>query len=178
LTPAHPEIPRLWFRLGTSPQEVGQLDRALEVYQKALAAALLTQNIRLRRSSRRKRNWIRLSSISIRLCRPATAKPEQLSSDPHLEVLRSLCASQNSSSKANHNVKAVCVPTGKPSNFDSWLGERNVETTNGAVPAGQSKIERILADCVIPKNWRSNGNPTPGALQHLQFSPQALGPFW
>src|SRR5260221_5146383 len=38
LTQAHPEIPRLWFRLGTSLQELGQLDRALAVYQKALAA--------------------------------------------------------------------------------------------------------------------------------------------
>jgi tetratricopeptide (TPR) repeat protein len=38
LTPAHREIPRLWFRLGISLQEVSQLDRALAVYQKTLAA--------------------------------------------------------------------------------------------------------------------------------------------
>jgi len=31
LTQAYPEIPRLWFRLGTSLQQLGQLDRALVV---------------------------------------------------------------------------------------------------------------------------------------------------
>src|SRR6476661_3371331 len=38
LTEAHPEVPRAWFRLGTSLAELGRLDRAIEVYNKALAA--------------------------------------------------------------------------------------------------------------------------------------------
>ena len=46
--------------------------------------------------------------------------------------------------------------------FDFWLGEWKVETTQGAIPAGQSKIELILADCVVLEQWQSNGNPYSG----------------
>jgi hypothetical protein len=37
-----------------------------------------------------------------------------------------------------------------------------VEATQGGVPAGQSKIELILGDCVIQENRQSDGNPYSG----------------
>jgi hypothetical protein len=47
-----------------------------------------------------------------------------------------------------------------PSNrqFDFWLGEWDVVTADAAKPAGTSKIELILGDCVIQENWTSLGN--------------------
>jgi hypothetical protein len=43
-----------------------------------------------------------------------------------------------------------------------------VETTQGGVPAGESKIELILGDCAIQENGLSNGNPySPQDLQHV-----------
>jgi tetratricopeptide (TPR) repeat protein len=40
LVKAHPEIPQLWFRLGTSQQELGQLDLALQTMEQGLKAGL------------------------------------------------------------------------------------------------------------------------------------------
>ena len=37
---AHPEIPRLWFRLATSQQELGQLDQALQTMEQGLKAGV------------------------------------------------------------------------------------------------------------------------------------------
>lgn len=38
--------------------------------------------------------------------------------------------------------------------FDFWIGEWNALASNGQ-PAGKSKIERMLDDCVILENWTS-----------------------
>jgi len=42
--------------------------------------------------------------------------------------------------------------------FDFWLGEWSVVTSQGATPAGDSRIELILGDCVVQENWTSAGN--------------------
>ena len=41
------------------------------------------------------------------------------------------------------------------------------ETTQGGVPAGQSKIELILGDCVVQENWQSDGNPYAGQSYNM-----------
>lgn len=40
--------------------------------------------------------------------------------------------------------------------FDFWVGEWDVYNPKGKL-AGHSRVERILADCVIAEHWRSNG---------------------
>jgi tetratricopeptide (TPR) repeat protein len=37
---AHPEIPRLWFRLATSQQELGKLDQAVQIMEQGLKAGV------------------------------------------------------------------------------------------------------------------------------------------
>ena len=171
LTQAHPEIPRLWFRLGTSLQELGQLDRALEVYQKALAAGApppyAEYSIATVYAQRKE-----LDKAFEHLNKALQAgynKPEQLISDPYLEALRSGVGFAKLVEQANHNLKP-CAYTAENRQFDFWVGEWNVETTNGAVPAGQSRIEKTLADCVILENWQSNGNPYSGKSYNIYNS--------
>jgi len=43
----------------------------------------------------------------------------------------------------------------KIANLNCWLGQWNVVTSRGAMPAGDSRIELILGDCVVQENWTS-----------------------
>jgi len=46
-------------------------------------------------------------------------------------------------------------PGNEPDQFNFWLGEWNVTTTQGGKQAGESKIEALDAGCVILENWKS-----------------------
>ena len=171
LTQTHPEIPRLWFRLGTSLQELGQLDRALETYQKALAAgapALYTE-YSIAAVYAQKKELDKAFEHLDKAVQAGYNKPEQLSTDPYFVSLRSDARFAKLLDQAKRNLKP-CAYTTENRQFDFWLGEWDVQTTNGAVPAGQSKIERILADCVILENWQSNGNPYSGKSYNIYNS--------
>lgn len=41
--------------------------------------------------------------------------------------------------------------------FDFWIGEWDVVTTNGHNPAGSSSIQLILDQCVVLENWTGGG---------------------
>jgi len=171
LTQAHPEIPRLWFRLGTSLQELGQLDRALAVYQKALAAGAPPPYAEYSIATvfAQKKELDKAFEHLEKAMRAGYNKPEQLTSDPYLEALRSDARFLKLIEQASRNLEPC---TYKPENrqFDFWVGEWNVETTAGAVSAGQSRIEKTLADCVIVENWQSNGNPYSGKSYNIYNS--------
>jgi len=71
----------------------------------------------------------------------------------------------NSQAQATAKVVDKATNNGKPCahnslnrQFDFWLGEWEVVTAIAAKPAGTSKIELILGDCVIQENWTSISN--------------------
>jgi hypothetical protein len=76
--------------------------------------------------------------------------------------------------QSEHNLKP-CASTPENRQFDFWLGEWNVETTQGGVPAGKSKIELILGDCLVQENWQSDRNYSGQKLQRLQRRTKTLG---
>jgi tetratricopeptide (TPR) repeat protein len=168
LTEAHPEIPRLWFRLGTSLQELGQLDRALDVYQKALAAGTPPPfaEYSIATVYAQKKDTEKAFEHLQKALDAGYNKPEQLTSDAYLAPLRPDSRFAKLVEQANHNLKP-CAYAPENRQFDFWLGEWNVETTQGAIPAGQSKIELILADCVVLEQWQSNGNPYSGKSYNI-----------
>lgn len=163
LVQAHPAIPRLWFRLGTSLQELGQLDRALENYQKALSlgAPPVYVEYSIATVYAQKKDTENAFAHLQTAVQNGYNLPDQLSGDEHLAALRNDPRFAKLVEQAKHNL-TPCTYTPENRQFDFWVGEWNVETTQGAVPAGQSKIERILGDCVIQENWQSNGNPYSG----------------
>ena len=171
LAQAHPEIPRLWFRLGTSLQELGHLDRALEVYEKALKAGAppFYAEYSIATVYAQKKDSGKAFEHLEKAVQAGYNKPEQLSSDPYLSALRSEARFAKLLDQTNRNLKP-CAYTPENRQFDFWVGEWKVETTNGAVPAGQSKIEKTLADCVILENWQSSGNPYSGKSYNIYNS--------
>jgi hypothetical protein len=81
----------------------------------------------------------------------------QLNSDPELAALRSDPRYAKVVHLVEVNVKP-CAYTPENRQFDFWIGEWDVVTSDGIQPAGTSKIELILGDCVIQENWTSAGN--------------------
>src|SRR6267143_178023 len=85
------------------------------------------------------------------------SQPDQLSSDPDLADLKPDPRFAKILEEVTGNQKP-CANTRENRQFDFWLGEWRVVTTQGETPAGESKIELILGDCVIQENWTSAGN--------------------
>jgi len=65
-------------------------------------------------------------------------KLEQFDSDAHLASLRRDPWLAKMRQEVEHNLKP-CASTPENRQFDFWLGEWNVQTTQGGVPAGHSK---------------------------------------
>ncbi len=165
---AHPEIPRLWFRLATSQQELGQLDQALATMEQGLKvgvppvfAEFSIATIYAQKGDKEKAFEHLQTALDA-----GYNKLEQFDNDPHLTSLRSDPRLAKMRREVEHNLKP-CASTPENRQFDFWLGEWSVETTQGGVPAGQSKIELILGDCVVQENWQSDGNPYSGKSYNI-----------
>ena len=159
----HPEIPRLWFRLATSQQEKGQLDAALETMERALQAgtppvfAEFSLGAIYAQKGEKEKAFAHLQKA----LDAGYNKPEQLDADAHLASLRGDPRFTKLREQAERNLKP-CASTPENRQFDFWVGNWNVVTTQGEVPAGKSRIELILGDCVIQENWQSDSNPYSG----------------
>ena len=159
----HPETPRLWFRLATSQQELGQLDQALATMERALQAGAPPLFVEFSMGAIYAQKGEKEKAFG-HLQKAVDAgynKPEQLDADTHLASLRTDPRFAKLREQAEHNLKP-CASTPENRQFDFWLGDWNVVTTQGAVPAGSSRIELILGDCVVQENWQSDGNPYSG----------------
>ena len=164
----HPQVPRLWFRLAASQQELGQLDQALETIQRGLKAGVppLFGEFTLGTIYAQKGEKEEAFEHLQKALDAGYNRPEQFDTDQHLASLRSDARFRKMRAQAEHNLKP-CASTPENRQFDFWLGEWNVETTQGGVPAGQSKIELILGDCVVQENWQSDGNPYSGKSYNM-----------
>jgi tetratricopeptide (TPR) repeat protein len=165
---AHPEIPRLWYRLATSQEGLGELDKSLATFQKAAQLGLppIFGEYALATVYAKKNDK---ENAFVHLQKALDAgynDPATLDSDERLANLRQDARFAHLVQAANHNLKP-CADTPENRQFDFWVGEWNVESTEGGVPAGQSKIDLILGDCVVLENWQSGGNPYSGKSYNI-----------
>ncbi len=79
-----------------------------------------------------------------------------LASDPDLRPLRTHAGFALLVQQAQRN-QAPCESRAESRQFDFWVGDWNVVTTDEFIPVGRSHIERTLGDCVIWENWTSLG---------------------
>jgi len=159
----HPQVLRLWFRLATCQQELGQLDQALATLESALKAGVppIFAEFTLGSIYAQKGDQEKALEHLQKALDNGYNKPEEFDTNAHLATLRSDPRFRKLRQQAEHNLKP-CASRPENRQFDFWLGEWNVETTQGGVPAGHSKIELILGDCVVQENWQSDGNPYAG----------------
>ena len=163
ITTAEPKNGRAWYRLGVSLHGEGEHEQAIKALEKSIkngAANFLAEyEIALCYASL-KRNDKAKESLEGAV-HDGFGQPELMMSDTEFTEMRSEASFQKLVEQAARN-ESPCTYTAENRQFDFWVGEWNVITTQGGMPAGTSKIERMLNDCVILENWTSLNNPYQG----------------
>ncbi|MBZ5538759.1 MAG: hypothetical protein LAO31_22665 [Acidobacteriia bacterium] len=158
---AKPGSPFPWYGLAVSLRKSGDLVLAREALTKAEMIGLPFLQASLER--------IRLDAatgdleLAFRDLNEALNKGffrvDLLETDSDLASLRADSRFPKAVERAKKNQKP-CAYSPENRQFDFWVGDWNVFMTGGEVPAGSSKIELILGDCVVLENWsgRSGGS--------------------
>jgi tetratricopeptide (TPR) repeat protein len=158
---------RVWLRLGASLRELGRYPEALAAFEKAnsAGAALFGEYGEAAVYLAMKQPQKAFEHLEKAL-QQGYAQPEALSSDPNLAALRSDPRFAKLVEQAKKNQRP-CAYTPENRQFDFWVGEWSVTTTQGGIPAGDSKIELILEDCVVLENWKSENSPYSGKSYNI-----------
>jgi tetratricopeptide (TPR) repeat protein len=159
--------PRVWLRLGAAQRELGKYPDALAAFEKANAAgaALFGEYGEAGVYTAMEQPEKAFEHLE-KAVQQGYAQPEVMSGDPHLAALRSDPRFARLVAQAQKNQRP-CAYAPENRQFDFWLGEWTVTTTQGAVPAGDSKIELILEDCVVQENWKSQNGPYSGKSYNI-----------
>jgi tetratricopeptide (TPR) repeat protein len=151
--------PRAWYRLGASLNKIGENDKAIEAFEKGRAMGLPPQfveyGIAVVYASKKDKD--KAFEHLEKAAQNGLGQPDQLSADPDLAELKTDLRFAKILEQVKNN-QNPCANASENRQFDFWLGEWKVVTTQGETPAGDSKIELILGDCVVQENWTSAGN--------------------
>jgi tetratricopeptide (TPR) repeat protein len=154
--------PRVWLRLGDALRSLGKYQEALAAFDKATqaGAGLFGEYGKVAVYAAQKQPDKAFEFLE-KAVQQGYNQPKIMSTDPNLETLRSDPRFAKLLEQAEKNAKP-CAFTPENRQFDFWVGQWDVTTTEGSVPAGASRIELILEDCVVLENWQSLNNPYAG----------------
>jgi tetratricopeptide (TPR) repeat protein len=159
LTQKTPTNARFWYRLGTAQKSIGKYDAALDSFAKAESAGsprYLSQYA-IAETQALKGNAAASFAALDESLKAGYALPDQLSSDPDLVSLHKDPRFAKLLDQAKH-AQAPCKYGPEFRQFDFWIGEWSVVTAKDEMPAGDSRIELTLGDCVIVENWTSKNS--------------------
>ena len=159
LAHAQHESYRSWYRLGVCLQRTGQHQKALEAFEKAQAkgapVSIVGYDMAATYASMGQPDKS-LEQLTAAV-KQGYAQPDQMSTDPDLQSIRSDARFAALLEQARHN-QTPCDYTAENRQFDFWVGDWDVVATQDRSKAGMSHIERVIGDCVIWENWTSLGN--------------------
>jgi tetratricopeptide (TPR) repeat protein len=156
ITAEKPQVGRAWYRLGTSLHSLGNQEKAIAAFQKALdnGAAPPFCEYGMAASYASLKNKEKALDFLEKSAQHGFGNLDQLRDDKEWGAFRDDARFAKALEQTKHNQKP-CAYASVNREFDFWLGEWNVVTADATTPAGTSKIELILGDCVIQENWTS-----------------------
>jgi hypothetical protein len=159
--------PRVWLRLGASLRALGKYDQALAAFQKAseLGAGAFAEYGKASTYTGMKETEKAFTSLGAAV-QQGFNDLAMLSTDPNLEALHGDARFEKLVEQVKHNARP-CAYAKENRQLDFWLGEWDVRTTEGGVPAGTSKIELILEECVVQENWKTLNSPYSGKSYNI-----------
>jgi hypothetical protein len=163
LAKADPTNPRYWYRLAISAKSLGEYDKALAALAKSEAAGTPKQiaaHARALTFASKGDNDSAFRELKLSVDN-GFADPDLLASEPEFSALHSDARFTAAVDQAKHNL-TPCKYTPENRQFDFWIGEWNAVATSDGTPAGDSRIELSLGDCVIVENWTSKNSPYAG----------------
>jgi tetratricopeptide (TPR) repeat protein len=151
--------PRAWYRLGVSLNKTGEKDKAIEAFEKGRSLGLPPQfaEYGIATVFASKKDKDRAFEHLEKAAQDGLSQPDQLLNDSDLAELKSDARFAKILEIVTRNEKP-CAYAAENRQFDFWMGEWSVVTSQGEAPAGDSHIELILRDCVLQENWTSAGN--------------------
>jgi hypothetical protein len=152
LTEAEPGSGRYWNRLGACRHQLADYQGAVAAYRKAVEIGGNPQVMyNLGCSYARLGDRDRALEWLNKALDGGFGSPEQLGGDADLASLAG-DASFKTLLRRAEKVARPCVGTPEHRQFDFWIGEWDVRTSQGQ-PAGDSTIQLILGDCILLENW-------------------------
>jgi tetratricopeptide (TPR) repeat protein len=147
--------PRVWLRLGASLRSLGNYDDSLAAFEKATQAGAgpFGEYGKAAVYGAMKQNEKAFEFLQ-KAVRQGYSDPDALNNDENLTALHGDARFGKIIEQAKKNQRP-CAYSAENRQFDFWVGEWDVSTTQGSIPAGNSKIELILGDCVVLENWKS-----------------------
>jgi Tetratricopeptide repeat len=159
--------PRVWLRLGASLREQGKYDQALAAFQKAteINAGAFAEYGKASTYAGMKQTDKAFTALDAAV-KQGFNDSTMFTTDPNLQALRADARFEKLTEQVKRNARP-CAYAKENRQLDFWLGEWDVSTTQGGVPAGTSKIELILEDCVVQENWKTLGSPYSGKSYNI-----------
>ena len=159
--------PRVWYRLGVSLRSLGKYEDALGAFDKAtqLGAGQFGEYGKATAYAGMKQADKAFEALEQAL-KQGYADPDALRADGDLAALHGDTRFEKIVEQAKKNMRP-CAYAKENRQLDFWLGEWDVSTTEGGIPAGTSKIELILEDCVVQENWKSLSSPYSGKSYNI-----------
>jgi tetratricopeptide repeat protein len=158
ITRTHPENGYAWFRLANCYQALGQYEQALDTYETARQKGAQSIPVQLRKARTLALMGQRDKALEIlkQLTNGGFAQAPILKTEPDFASLREDARFAEILAAAERNAHP-CSARPEYRQFDFWIGEWNVVSTQGEQPAGTSSIQQILDSCVILENWSGAG---------------------
>jgi len=168
--------PRAWYRLGVSFSKSGENEKAIEAFEKSSAMGLPNYaEYGLAVVFASMRNKEKAFEHLNKAAENGFNQVDQMATDPDLSDLKSDPRFAKILEVVTRN-QEPCAYAPENRQFDFWLGEWSVVTTQGETSAGDSRIELILGDCVVQENWTSSGNVGySGKSYNIYNTAKALG---
>jgi tetratricopeptide (TPR) repeat protein len=156
LSSAQPDSFLNWLRLGASLHEIGRNDTALKALEKARKAGAPPSTVHYqlaRIESSRGNRGAALDSLE-QAVGQGRGRPDLILAEVDFQPLRSDPRFVKLVADAKKN-DAPCQYRAENRQFDFWLGNWAVTTTQEHTPVGRSHIESTIGGCVIWENWTS-----------------------
>jgi len=158
ITRAEPANALAWLRLGGSRHKLGRYEQAVEAYKHIendpqLGSSALYREAASLAAMNKKEDAIALLDRAVAA---GLAQPDLFQKDPDLVSLHDDPAFKKVIEKADA-IAHPCAHKAEYREFDFWLGEWDVVTSEGRNPAGASSVQLLLDQCVLLENWSGGG---------------------
>ncbi|MBZ5489560.1 MAG: tetratricopeptide repeat protein [Acidobacteriia bacterium] len=171
ITHAEPGNALAWLRLGVSRHKLGQYASAVEAYKHIESDPQVGSSALYREAAslaKLNRNQEAIASLD-KAIDAGLAQPSMFQQDADLASLRDEPGFRAVIEKADA-IAHPCVHHPEYREFDFWIGEWDVVTTQGHNPAGTSSIQPIIDQCVLLENWTGGGGGTGKSFNHYDTS--------
>ena len=145
ITHAQPGNTLAWLRLGVSRHKLGQYQEAVEAYRHVENDPQLGPSALYRKAAslaRLNKNEDAVAALD-KAVTAGLAQPDLFRQDPDLASLRDDAAFKKTMARADA-LAHPCAHQEEYRQFDFWLGEWDVVTSEGHNPAGASSVQLLL----------------------------------